>query len=400
MDYVTSNTVRGSLDYDEIITVHDEPTMIRWQLPPLYKLDVRGQPRIWEIGFDGELLWVTHGMVEGNLLSEGTRIEVNTSGRTLVQQAFLQASRRFLDKQAEGYALGEHQQGISWVSPMLAYEYQSHHHKIKYPWYGSYKIDGLRMLVSRDHGEVVFYSRGKKRRDNLSHLRPPLTLLLDDLGVPVTLDGEIYVHGMPFPTIQSLAQTGRVATKHPVPEAVITAASQLQYWIFDILYHDEPKLSFYDRWSRFVTFVEGRAPIPSVQLVPVRPLDNEEMVTQFHYQMISDGFEGIMLRNPHASYVQGRTPHLLKLKDFFSDEGVITGVVEGSGTQEGVAYLVVRDRYGNTFNCNASTTLDIKRQWFLHPELVVGRVVTFKFQEYLKESRVPRFPVAISFRTE
>jgi DNA ligase-1 len=283
---------------------------------------------------------------------------------------------------------------------MLAQEYTANKHKIKFPWYVSPKLDGLRMLASLDNNTLVLYSRGKKRRDNLPHLRTAIMTIMNAIAVPITVDGEIYTHGMPFCEIQSLAQTGRVATKHPVNGAILDAASQLQYWIFDVLYHDEPKLSFYDRWKKFVQTVQSLGSIPGIHLVGTEPVESEEEVTLYHQNMTTHGFEGIMLRNPSAAYVQGRTPHLLKLKDFVSDEGTVINVIQGNGTQEGVAYLVVRDRYGNIFNCNAATTLDIKRQWFLHPDLVVGRIVTFKFQEYLKESHVPRFPVVIAFRDE
>ena len=79
------------------------------------------------------------------------------------------------------------------------------------------------------------------------------------------------------------------------------------------------------------------------------------------------------------------------------EEGEIIGIDEGKGREKGIALITVRDPRGNEFNVRPAATFEQRKVWFDHPDLIIGKKMTYQFQN-LSEFGVPRFPVGKDIR--
>jgi hypothetical protein len=394
--FQNSHTFPGKAEYLQEISLQETPETFNWSLPALYKQDVHGNLRFWQVGFDGtEYLQMSHGIEDGEIRTDCSKIELNTSGRNLTQQALLEAQHRYQYKLNHGYSPLEQQNNVRRLNPMLANKYNVKQ-KMVFPVYTNPKIDGIRMLVCLEHGNLIKYSRGGITRVNLLHLDNMLRFLLEKLPPGSTLDGEIYHYGLNYNTIESLAQSGwQVGKEHLMKEN----STILDYWIFDIHFANDPQAIFEKRWNILEnTFENYSAYLPQLYLTPNNLAATHEEIAFHHEHYVKSEYEGTMIRKINVPYKEGRSSNLLKYKDYDTDEAKVVDVEGGTGTHEGVAYLWIQDRYNNKLRVNMKESMSIKRKWLKEPELVVGKIVTFKYQGYQKDSKIPRFPVGLHFK--
>jgi DNA ligase-1 len=107
------------------------------------------------------------------------------------------------------------------------------------------------------------------------------------------------------------------------------------------------------------------------------------------------GGEGLMLRQPGARYVAGRSQTLLKVKNFQDAEALVIGHEPGRGRHQGrLGALLVEMANGIRFAVGSGLT-DAQRD---QPP-VVGSIIRFRYQE-LTDSGVPRFPTYLGLRPD
>jgi len=151
-------------------------------------------------------------------------------------------------------------------------------------------------------------------------------------------------------------------------------------------------------------------------LTQVRLPDNEqeahEEVENFLSDVLDDGGEGVVIRDPDAIYTPKRVNALLKYKPFDDDEGTITGFTSGRKTDKGSKHLgkigaLILDFEGKRLELSGLT--DIEREFLTeemcvyasrHPgedmphifqgkHFKVGQRVTFLYRE-LTDEGIPR----------
>src|SRR5437868_8015236 len=82
----------------QTIRLDEEPTQPTWQLIPLYKTSATGGVMMWQVGFNGHQLEMTHGYVGGAIRTDYTDVVTNQSGKSLQEQALLEARSRYRNK--------------------------------------------------------------------------------------------------------------------------------------------------------------------------------------------------------------------------------------------------------------------------------------------------------------
>jgi len=80
------------------------------------------------------------------------------------------------------------------------------------------------------------------------------------------------------------------------------------------------------------------APVPQIEL-PLSGVMAPEKLKHFAARVISQGAEGVMLRDPNQPYECCRSHNLLKFKPFDDAEGTITGFITGRETELGSKLL-------------------------------------------------------------
>lgn len=289
--------------------------------------------------------------------------------------------------------------------PMLAGRVQNDK-EIRFPKLGSLKIDGYRAVYAG--GE--FFARSGKL-----HQAPAIRTLAKELqkrGFPDGLDGELTIPG------KSFNEAGGLLRREDYD-------GPLLYQVFDVMH---PGLNAQERFQ-FLAALSSQFP-ENVKLLDQVWLKSLEEMQSFENDALAAGAEGIILKEPLASYKHGRgTPKdqiMLKIKRFRSLEALVLGVeprmhntnqeeetplgyTERSTAKDGLVptdilgklhviglngdFKRVRFSIGN-FD---GLTDEEKRYYLANPP--IHQVVTYK---YFPEGTLdrPRHPVFIGFRPD
>lgn len=288
--------------------------------------------------------------------------------------------------------------------PMLAAEADLD--KLRFPLIASPKLDGVRALVK----DGVVLSRS---------LKPiPNEYVQKLFGRPELegLDGELIVGGC---TAKDVFNTTSGAVRRTSGEP------NVWFYVFD---NTNAPASGYER--RFVGFnLYGLYRVRAHSLLYVHGIED---LKKYEERCLADGFEGVILRDPHAPYKFGRSTakegYLLKLKRFKDSEARILAVeelmhngneakknelghTERSSHKENLVPAGTMGRLhvenihtGQRFYIGTGFTAE-QRKWFweaqgFRPGLnCIGAIVKYKFFPVgVKE--LPRHPVYLGIRDE
>lgn len=375
-----------------------------WKYPTLYKTNVNGALMMWWVAYNinTQQLNMAHGQVGGKIQYNFHDVKINQSGRSLHEQAVLEAKSRYNDKyKAEGYRPPGDTPPVL-EDPMLANKWEPNKTRLKYPVAVQPKIDGVRCRVVLQGNTLKYYSRGGNEFPHLaSQFNDEIYLLLQRIPHNVVLDGEMYVHGIRFNKLISIIKNER---------RLHDMIGRLVYCIFT--FDIKEPFPFEKRHQILADAFNSLARdgiIPKrILLLDTRRCNNAEDIFTMHRFYLNLAFEGTIIyklagTNPTVSdlnqslYKHGRSNNVLKLKDFIEEEADIIGVVSGEGTERGLAVLTIRDIRGNIFNIRPAETFEERAKWFQNPSLIIGKKITIKYFE-LSEYGIPRFPTGKTIR--
>jgi len=197
--------------------------------------------------------------------------------------------------------------------------------EIKYPYFASYKLDGIRCVIHPDLGIV---SRSLKPIPNkqINEMLEPVLQKCKEWGL--ILDGELYSHKLTFQEI-----TSHVMTQDKEPP------SHLKYYTFDILHRvpiDELK-PFNMRYQelRFMSEKFGSDVLVCKQVLR----KNAQEVRDLFKIGLDMGYEGLILRHPDSKYKYGRSTlkeaTCFKVKPYIEKSAIIKGVIQATAVKEG-----------------------------------------------------------------
>lgn len=275
--------------------------------------------------------------------------------------------------------------------------------QLTFPLYASPKLDGVRCIIVNGHpmSRTLKPIPNKAVQQWLSHMS------LDGL------DGELIV-GSPTASDVYRETSSGVMSQTGEPDFV--------FYAFDL--HTRPA----DNYERRLFALEKGVELlqhPKIKLLPQTLVNNEAELAAYETQVLEQGYEGVMLRNPTGGYKQGRSTAreglLLKLKRFTDGEATITGFDElmhngneaqrdelgntkRSSHQENLvpmdtlgALCVVDCVTGVAFKIGTGYTAIHRKAIWQQRETLLGAVVKYKhFEIGVKDA--PRFPVWLGFR--
>lgn len=410
-DVIASHSIPKNITKNrEIIRVDQDPTQLAWAFTPLYKESVTGNLLFWQIGFDGvNQLEMSHGYADGIINTDKNEVELNNSGRTMLEQSLLQARNEYRKKIRTGYSPALNTTKAL-KEPMLAANFIDNKTLAKkpliFPVILQPKLDGIRLLVSENNGNFFIRSRRNKEYTHLSYLNKELKKLFAFLPNGATLDGELYVHGMTFNQIQSIV----MSVKNIDPRL-----EEIEYHIFDIDYVDpsgaplEQRIELLINAFKLVKKSSKKGKFKKLVLVESRVGSNYEDIKNTHDYYVEEGYEGLMIKKmangsepgdkkyEQSLYKAGRNTNTLKYKEFFDEEAIIVGAKEGKGRNKGVAIFIVKDIRGNTFDLEMRGTIELRKEYLKNIENYIGKEVTFRYIK-LNEYGVPVHYKGISIR--
>jgi len=430
-----------------------------WQLPTLYRINNRGDIRVWLIGFNGELLMSSWGNLQayqsGHMQIAYSQVTLNSTGRNLQQQAALEANNAWKRKQElDGYRQQVIEKNIYECEAMLASEFTDKCLKaVDFPVYVQPKLDGVRCRaddyqpdipasdcqpqivdkqINNKKKVVNLVSRGAQAINHFNHIRQQLVPLLEvakqvmnefwpDKPDMFRLDGELFTFDTTV-NFDKLSGSTRLLYDRADYE------KKVDYYIFDIDFSFD--VSYPDRWSFLYTvferlnskldekgnlvagihhgndynndneYCEGNN---NIKLVMSYVANNIDDIHVLHADFESCGYEGAIVRRTigaRSMYCYGRTTAMYKLKTFQDAEFIIIGADTAKGTENGCIVWKLQTNDGKPFKVRPCGTLEERRQLFRDyyhdPKPYLGLLYRVRFQDYTKTG-IPRFPVGVGF---
>ena len=367
------------------------------QLPTLYKITSTGAQQEWTIFVDGPSFYTVSGQTEGKkVTSSPTLCKAKNVGRsnetTPEQQAEQEARARWQKKRDEGYiedvdALDG--AGAGRYNPMLAKSYDDYKDELVFPIYSQPKLDGLRMIVTRQGA----YSRlWKPFSSVVSHVQAALRPLFEKYPEIKAFDGEIYHHNLKdnFEKIVSLAKKTK-----PTQEDIEEAEDSLEFHIYD--YIPDKSTVLFDTRQFHLRNIFSVFRHNAINRVRSILCDTQKDLDQEYAWCIEAGYEGQMLRNASSPYQHKRTKDLLKRKDFVDAEFLIVGYKEGKGNREGCITLRLTTKEGKEFDSVPVGGVEYLQDLWQKRLQLPGLYATVKYQN-LSTDGIPRFNNTIKFR--
>lgn len=359
----------------------------------IYKRTKTSAVQTWQIIVEGNSYYTVDGQIDGvKSKSAPTVCKGKNIGKanetTDEQQAIAEAEAKMEKKLKTGYTtdIKNIDSCMTYFECQLAKKYTDYQDSIKFPVLTSKKLDGHRMIVTKEN---IITRKGETYLScpHISKMLEPFFKKYPD-GV---IDGEIYSMTVPFEKLASI-----VRKKKPTAEELVESERIAVLWIFDGILDDQNE-GFQTRFekvkdaikntvgkSKYYTFVENEV------------AKSHEDVIKAHNKYVTEGMEGVMVRIPNAPYENKRSKFLLKYKVFQDTEYKIVDVVEGLGNRAGMAGNLVLDLGdGRTFGAGIKGGEDYYIELLKNKKKLIGKLATIRYQELSAEG-IPRFPVAVN----
>lgn len=361
--------------------------------PKLYKIDSKGNARVWWIEYDNEKYRTHSGIDGGKIVVSGWQYpEAKNVGRanetTVEQQVIAEVESEYVKKQNQGKyhtSIGESIYfGAKFYECMLADKYDAKKHT-KFPYYSQPKLDGIRCLISKDGMQ----SRNGKPIVSCPHILEALDPFFEQFP-DVVLDGELYNHELKdnFEKIVSLVRKTK-----PTWQDFLEAAVKVQYHVYDCIMDGE----FLDRWTFIYTNLKSVQYEHCIRVVTTNPAKDQNSLMDLLAIYLEAGYEGQMLRVPDSLYEGKRSKNLIKHKEFEDAEFEIVSIIEGKGNWAGCAKAVeIRLPDGTTQQSGVRGSLDKLKEVLYDADSYVGTEVTVRYQNKTTDGKL-RFPIVVAF---
>jgi ATP-dependent DNA ligase I len=192
-----------------------------------------------------------------------------------------------------------------------------------------FKLDGVRVQVHRKGPEITIFTRSL---DDVTARMPEVVALVADLpSDSIVLDGEVL----------ALSADGRperfqVVASRAMSSADVAAAAErlpLQAFFFDLLRVDDHDLLDEPLTRRIEVMTEI---LPPSLIVPRAICADLEEVSTVFTEAVSQGYEGLVVKNLSASYAAGRRDSAwVKLKPRHTFDLIVTAAEWGHGRRRG-----------------------------------------------------------------
>ncbi len=370
----------------------------------LYQLDSSGNAKVWNISVSNEgthsLITVRSGRLNGKMVENSAIVsagknsgKVNFTGH--YTQAVSEAESKVKSQLRKGYvydlkdAKSSSVLGSGIPAPMLANKYCPDGSQngsktlaqlkltgkkiIVQP-----KLDGNRCMIKIENGTATAFTRkGDVMPVQLNHILDDL-LKVDIFPLePIILDGELFSTEISFNNLNGLIKRVTVSKED------IEQRKLIKFHLYDVMTDDGYEIRK-DIITPFAS--ENVVVVPSY---PIIATDNN--IKEYLEAFLSEGHEGLMIRQLGIGYENKRTWQLCKVKIFEDEEFQLIGFAED--VRGGfVGAFVMRDSQGNIFNAGASgQAVDERTEMWNNQSAYIGKQATVNFFGK-SEYGIPRFP--------
>lgn len=264
-------------------------------------------------------------------------------------------------------------------------------------WFVSRKLDGVRCICFVHGDNIRFFSRNGKEFLTLGKVAEEIRRLgITDL----VLDGELCLMNEDgsddFQGILKQIQRKDHTIENP------------RYQIFDILQAGE--FAGDDESPIFSTRIDCRELLLGdlksstvLEMLPQVRIKDEDALEELKSQSKDSNWEGLIARKD-TPYSSGRSKHMLKIKEFFDDEYIVTGlimgpqrvIVNGKEVGEDMLSAVTIEHKGSQVQVGSGFTIEQRRYYYKNISEMMGATITVQYFEETTDqhgNHSLRFPV-------
>lgn len=239
------------------------------------------------------------------------------------------------------------------------------------------KLDGERSTIYYREGEVKIFTRGRKERPYLEHIKSSMKKIYEKIPSlqSFVFDGEIL-------NPSGTRNTGRSALstkdKHPDNDKMV-------FFVFCIV--TGPNDEFKIRWS-IIEKLFSKIKCNCVRMVPVLgrvDVKDEDAIQRMLKKALKEGYEGVVCWHEEGVYpvTKDRSRYSIKIKPMEDEEAPIVGAHEGIDEHEGLIIFEV-DNGSSIQYITPSWTHDERRQamneYKRDPPSYNGRLLTIRYK--------------------
>ena len=216
----------------------------------------------------------------------------------------------------------------------LAHDSANHETKVAGKKYIEVKLDGVRVLtIVYPDGRVDQFSRNGKELVNFPHVKEQFAKIASGLEEPWVFDGEIMSS-----SFQDLMKQIHRKGDSETGDAVLNLFDWLPLHAFEAEIFHQPQAWRSEALQAWHSAVKDLVPNITVLSNELVDLDTAEGYARFkaiNQQAVLGGYEGIMIKDPEASYECKRSVAWLKLKPFIEVSLEVKSLEEGTGRNIG-----------------------------------------------------------------
>lgn len=385
----------------------------------LYKRNAQGKPIFWKITDVRDAVSVEYGLVgrEGHIETYSTHRPVEDEIKSAIKSKRKEGYKELQDlyDNAPNYiGQGEilayldtylpkdntHEDG-SFI-PMLCKTLEDHKPFTKHDYFGQWKINGERCIITASKyndlfGEIHLNYRSREGvdwTDKLKYLdeyllhKIPETIMELMLEEGVGLDGELYLPGYNINDINSFIKNTELPQHY-----------QLQYWLYDICIPDMSAIARYS-WleGNFIPFrptsITKEFHLNNKErliLLPSYDIKNFDDAVKFRDEFINLGFEGLVIRAVDSSYQFGgkRNQSMMKFKRKEDGKFVIVDIIP-EGKRTNLPKFVCRnDINDELFEVTLNKPQNIQEIYLRSKNRYIGSLMLIEYRERSGVKQVP-----------
>ncbi len=366
---------------------------------PVLHLDLStGKRRFWKIWIEKEkdhyLLKREYGIILGKI-TRPIPIQMLDEKKIITK-----ANALFKKKKEEGFYEKKNQkknqiqtkQHI--IRPMGAHKLDDFHQRLHYPVCVQRKLDGYRCLAHSHHKKIELLSRNMKPFSHLPHIRKELEKINELKEKNIYLDGELYSHDL------KLHNIGSIVRKQYVNDANIERMKEVSYYVFDIFDVNKMDMTFEERYDYLKKNIFDKYDFQYIKLVSCVRVNNYEGVLKENELYLSEGYEGVIVRNLDGLYQWNKKSYdVLRTKEFKKGIFKVVDTKEGEGAQSGAILFGVECLKDPKlhFWVMPVGTLEERRKMMKNSKKYIGKKVIVKYLDIDSKGCVTRNPILEEF---
>jgi len=242
------------------------------------------------------------------------------------------------------------------------------------------KFDGVRCrAIPVENGYLLLSSE-----ENVIFSVPHINEELNNIGMRIELDGELYCHEMTFEEIISI--TSRTVNLH-------YEHKDIKFHVFDIV-NERPQ------HTRLVELIGlRRFKLDNIEVSPHWICDTFDEVMRVYDKLIELDYEGMIVRHKDAPYERKRSTLVMKFKPKKEDEYEILGwkeEIDKDGNPKGtLGAVILASGDGSTFSAGSGFTRQQRVDLWNERDKLQGRNCRIQYQHLTSGKKVPRFPIFV-----